>query len=411
MSRKRKSVLSLAALSIVGAMLVSAQLASGSPPPLGSDGGVVVLHESTDSASFKYYTSSTTVNSSTLAATELFSGKNCNYTPTTPIVVDVKSNVGQPGYQAKAGTGYGLGVNTGDGSQKCNQVNGSERLTLDFSTPALDGRAVDYAELDVEAKFNAVITVQLKNGTEDVGGPLTFTNPGCNASDCGPDSGDGDNYRILVKDPDGKVFNKLELYASSSDTRGAVSLEAGNDGTAAYGLKADGTDDPSVPNGLGAALNTKESLFHLVKVIDCGETVTANHNGDTTQTVSVTQTSGAGCTAKPYTLTHNGNSVEFLYPTGAAASSFTIEVHAYQPEPVPPGPVPMTTVDVLFDSNGNLITSVHPIQWCLTNANGNPVLPGNEATCLKSQSTVTLATNQIQVTEEYYLEGDILYKR
>ena len=71
----------------------------------------------------------------------------------------------------------------------------------------------------------------------------------------------------------------------------------------------------------------------------------------------------------------------------------------------------MTTVDVLFDSNGNLITSVHPIQWCLTNANGNPVLPGNEATCLKSQSTVTLATNQIQVTEEYYLEGDILYKR
>ncbi len=54
----------------------------------------------------------------------------------------------------------------------------------------------------------------------------------------------------------------------------------------------------------------------------------------------------------------------------------------------------MTTVNVLFDNNGDLITSVHPIEWCLTDANGNPVLPGNEETCLLSQSTVTLATTR-----------------
>jgi hypothetical protein len=406
-SSKRKAFGVGAAIVLLGAMLASTQFASGTTPPLGSDGGVVLLHMNTDGASFKYYTSSTTVNSSTLAASETFTGKNCNFTPGTPVVVGVASNVGSPGYQAKSGTGYGLGVNSGDGSQKCNQVNGSERLTLDFGTTALKGRAVDYAELDVEAKFNAIITVQLKNGNSDLGTPLQFTNPGCSAADCGPDSGDGDNYRIRLADPQGRTFTGMVLYSSGTDSRGAVSLEAGNDGTAAYGLKADGSDDPAVDNGLGVALNTKESIFHLVKVIDCGETVTTNNNGDTSQTASVTQTDEPGCTAKPYSFTHNGDSVEFLYPSGGATSSFTIEVNAFAPEPVPSGSVPMTTIDV--DASGPL-TTPRAIKWCNTNGSG-PVLPTGEATCLVSQSTVTLATNQIQVTEEYYLEGDILYKR
>lgn len=405
-SSKRKAFGVVAAIVLLGATLVGTQFASGVTPPLGSDGGVVLLHMNTDGASFKYYTSSTTVNASTLAATETFTGKNCNFTPGSPVIVGLTSNTGSPGYQAKSGTGYGLGVNTGDGSQKCNQVNGSERLTLDFGTTALKGRAVDFAELDFEAKFNAVITVQLKNASGNLGAPLQFTNPGCNASDCGPDSGDGDNYRILVKDPQDRPFTGLVLYSSGTDSRGSVSLEAGNDGTAAYGLNADGSDDPNVPNGLGVSLNTKESIFHLVKVIDCGETVTANNNGDTSQTVSVTQTSDEGCTAKPYTLTHNGNSVEFLYPAGAATSSFKIEVNAFAPEPVPSGSVPMTTIDV--SASG---PNVHPIKWCNTNSGGTTVLPAGEVTCLQSQSVVTLATNQIQVTEVYYLEGDILYKR
>ncbi len=405
-SSKRKAFSVGAGIVLLGAMLVSTQFASGTVPPLGSDGGVVLLHMNTDGASFKYYTSSTTVNGSTLAATETFSGRNCNFTPGSggPVVA-LSSNSGSPGYQAKSGTGYGLGVNTGDGSQKCNQVNGNERLTLDFGTTALTGRAVDYAELDIEAKFSAVITVQLKKGDgTDLGTPQTFS-PGCTGADCGPDSGDGDNYRILVKDVQDRPFSGMVIYSSGTDTRGAVSLEAGADGTAAYGLKADGSDDPNVPNGLGVSLNTKDSIFHLVKVIDCGETVTTNNNGDTSQTASVTQTDENGCTAKPYSFTHSGDAVEFLYPAGAATSSFTIEVNAFEPEPVPDGPIPMTTIDQ--NASG---PNTHPIKWCLTDSNG-PVLPAGEVTCLVSQSTVTLATNQVQVSETYYLEGDILYKR
>jgi hypothetical protein len=67
----------------------------------------------------------------------------------------------------------------------------------------------------------------------------------------------------------------------------------------------------------------------------------------------------------------------------------------------------MTKIDV--DASGTLATP-RAIKWCNTNASG-PVLPTGEVTCLVSQSVKTLATNQIQVDETYYLVGDILYKR
>ena len=161
----------------------------------------------------------------------------------------------------------------------------------------------------------------------------------------------------------------------------------------------------------GATSDSSATFFIGEGNIDCGDTVTTNNDGDVTQTVEVTQLNVPGCSLKPYTLTHNGTSVEFLYPTGQAPSAFTIRVHAFAPEPVPSGSVPMSTVDVKFDGNGDLITLVHPIEWCLTNANGDPVLPGDEATCLMSQSTVTLATDQIQVSEEYFLKGDLKFTR
>ena len=141
--------------------------------------------------------------------------------------------------------------------------------------------------------------------------------------------------------------------------------------------------------------------------IDCGQTVSTNNGGDTSQTVDVTQLDVPGCSFKPYTLTHNGTSVQFLYPTGGTLSSFTIKVFSFAPEPVPSGSIPMTKIDV--DASGTLATP-RAIKWCNTNASG-PVLPTGEVTCLVSQSVKTLATNQIQVDETYYLVGDILYKR
>ena len=161
----------------------------------------------------------------------------------------------------------------------------------------------------------------------------------------------------------------------------------------------------------GATIGFVRHLLISEGNIDCGETVTTNNDGDVSQTVEVTQLNVPGCSLKPYILTHNGESVEFLYPTGQAASAFTIRVNAFAPEPVPSGSVPMSTVDVKFDGNGDLITFVHPIEWCLTDANGDPVLPGNEATCLVSQSTVTLATDKIQVSESYFLKGDLKFTR
>ncbi len=89
------------------------------------------------------------------------------------------------------------------------------------------------------------------------------------------------------------------------------------------------------------------SIFIGAEVIQCGQTKIVTNADDPSLTASVTQTSDTGCSTKPYVFTHNGDSVQFLYPTGGTPSSFTIEVTSFAPEPVPSGSVPMTLIDTI----------------------------------------------------------------
>ena len=141
---------------------------------------------------------------------------------------------------------HGIGVKSG-GSKgtPCSQVSDGEQLVIVGANPWIR------LELDVEAKGNAWIHVQLYDGETEVGlqhqlltggnieGSGETPAPGfpytastsagneieacANPSDSGPDSGPNDNCRWFI-DP-GASFNKIVLWASV----GSVSLEGGND--------------------------------------------------------------------------------------------------------------------------------------------------------------------------------------
>lgn len=170
--------------------------------------------------------------------------------------------------------GIGVGQNGEGNGQPCGRIDKppGQMLTMSLGT-ALGGKVIDYAEIDVELKFGATLRITgLLNGTP-VGTPETYASTG---SDSGPDSTDGDNYRIRFPKSGTTLVNQLKFEI---DTTGAASLEGGADGTSLCdGLQQDGvTGDPNEEGcldfSLGQTLDgTTDSLFHLLEVdgiLDC----------------------------------------------------------------------------------------------------------------------------------------------
>jgi uncharacterized repeat protein (TIGR01451 family) len=182
---------------------------------------------------------------------------------------------------------HGLGVKVpGEGnSGKCEQANvPNQVLTLAINTTAgapLAGRTFDYAELDIEAKFDAAINIALYDGGSQVdadpdspgmGLVVSCTSSG---SDCGPDDSARDNFRVRVPSSGVAPFTEIRLWATATNTSGAVSLEGGADGTAALGVNADGSDDPAV-TGLGELIGTSDTIFHVAPTVGLDVTKTAD---------------------------------------------------------------------------------------------------------------------------------------
>jgi hypothetical protein len=116
-----------------------------------------------------------------------------------------------------------IGVKAGEGNgQNCGRIDGSQALTLNLGA-GLDGTLIDFAEIDVELKFSAtlVVTGYLVDGT-DVSqmAQSTYSSDG---SDSGPDSGDGDNYRIRFPE-DGSKTTVNRLVFSLQNNIGGASL-------------------------------------------------------------------------------------------------------------------------------------------------------------------------------------------
>ena len=180
-------------------------------------------------------------------------------------------------------TGHRIGVGqNGEGTgEPCARINKDKAQTLTLSlTGALDGGAVDYAEIDLGFKFNGSATLELRRGPALVG---TIPVPCSGASDCGPDSGGSDNERVILwldpaDDPGTGHWQAFQisepfdtiLIKPSADVppaKGVVSLEGGSNGSppGPLGLLLQ-TSDP---------LPTDDTLFRIVEAfdgeIDCTE--------------------------------------------------------------------------------------------------------------------------------------------
>ena len=129
-----------------------------------------------------------------------------------------------------------------------------ERLSAGAVPPR---KAIDYAEIDLEGKFG--VTVKVDGYFVRSNGPVLMKSEtyATSGPDSGPDSADGDNFRIRYPKVGKTAVNRLVF--SIIGTTGAASLEGGADGTAACA----GTDDLSA--GGGAVAKRREQLAHALE--------------------------------------------------------------------------------------------------------------------------------------------------
>ena len=189
-----------------------------------------------------------------------------------------------PGNAVPGFVGNAIGVR-GQGSdsngQPCGRIDPGQSLTLDLVQGAgavLADKFIDFAELDIEGKFS--VTFKIEGFVVDGSGGETsmgFETYDTAGSDSGPDSGDGDNFRVRFPKTGTTMVNRLVI--SIVGPSGAASLEGGSDGTGPCDA-ADGCTEGS----LGQTLETTDSLFHLVGtdgLLDCDDN--AGGSGGATQ--------------------------------------------------------------------------------------------------------------------------------
>jgi hypothetical protein len=413
LSRRWKGLATVAAMGIVA--LAPLQLATVIPASATTalqptDAGYIDLQMNSAANRFTY------VPLSGSGPSQTFRSVNCSYTPVSPssgfnlmALSSTPSPGSKVGYLTSSASRYGLGVNNtsvGEGTGKCTQINNyATREVLDLSLQnaadqAMSGKYIDYMEIDVEAKFNATINIELWKDGVQVGSETVS----CTSSDCGPDSSDGDNFRVRVPATGASLFDQVKLYATGPSS-GAVTLEAGADGTVAYGVGESVT-------GLGESLNTKDSLFHIVQlgegVLDCG----GNNLAFEGAAVKLTRLDGGDpglnpdgtpCIPINYDLTRSGNTVDFIKDAAQDPSaSFKVEVNAWDPEPAA-NPIPASTV--FPPAEGEAIV------WCEGTA-AEPTMPTDHYWCLIDVHGELVAApegedgNWMQVTETVLLEGD-----
>jgi hypothetical protein len=193
----------------------------------------------------------------------------------------------------------GVGSNGEGNGQPCGRIDGSQTLTLNLGT-GVSGKLIDFAELDVELKFGGTLRVTGNLVTGGTPAFVTSEDYSSTGSDSGPDSADGDNYRVRF--PKAGTTTVNQLVFSLVNSSGGASLEGGADGTGACDA-ADGCTEPSLGQSLD---NTKDTLFHLVDadgILACGQTATQGGTGGTPlNSLERLNNTTAGCVPIPYNL-------------------------------------------------------------------------------------------------------------
>jgi hypothetical protein len=357
-----------------------------------ADGGVVRLH--LGASDYFRFDAPNGAGGYTAGAPAPITSSNCLATTSGVMTLSPIPATGKVGLVSDSIGVKGKGEGTG---QPCGRADGPDQGLVVKLAASLGGKKIDYAELDLEGKFDVVVRIDLYlNGTK-VG--TTAQGFGVH-SDSGPDSADGDNQRSYVSTGTGVVFDELRLSVDPSTPTGAFSLEGGSDGTAAQ------------PGGLGALLGTTDSLFHLVDgegILGCNDPSVTSGGTDTPQ-VKLTRLSNqlgteADCKKIPYSLIVSRGQIDLSKDLGDQAQyipQFNIQI-VWQPESAT-YPVARTTQIDYHDGQG-----FHVVKWC----NGTPsapTLPAGELWCLVTQDNAAAGTGLIQVTELYYGAGDPTWK-
>lgn len=303
----------------------------------------------------------------------------------------------------------GVGGKGTDGNgQPCGRIDYGQTLRLDLGS-ALAGLNIDFAELDLELKYGTSVTARLFRDGAQVGSDLTID--ACSGSDCGPDSGDGDNYRVRLPATGKAIFDAIELTPATSG--GAASLEGGADGT-----EADA-------GSLGAALGTRDSLFHLTTadgVVSCatsGDPVANSEAGIDSSLDAVLCADPS--TSIPYSLSHTTTgSVDEAHLgldlTGITGARFTWTLE-WNDKPVGTSSIPAGAAAVAVAGHWTEIdytgagTGYHPVKWCTTSSGGID-LPTGEQWCLMKQVADWIPApagqtgSWVRITETLYGNGD-----
>lgn len=396
-TRTRTTTLVVAALAAASMAVTS--LALGQTGEVTVEQGVVRLHlgdndHAPDRDYFRFDAGNAMSGYTPGAEQDISTTNGCRLDETGPVMA-LSSNAGHVGFKDDT---IGVRINGSQGVP-CGQVNDlTERLSISLG-PDLDEMAIDYAEIDLGAKFDVTIEFDLYLDGSFVGSPDPVV---CIGSDCGPDSKDRDNVRKIIE---GFTFDTIEMRVSESTPSAAFSLEGGADLT--------------VPGPLGTTLGTNDTLFRVVRTydgqIDCGDTI-SDGDGMTTPFASFTRyenTDGSTCLLKPYdfeTVFDNGVEEVRFDPDDDTQPAAYSGVLTFLPED---GTAPFSIDGLEYDPEGDGTFIL--MQWCdeplVVDSGGNVTsdpLPPGETWCILSTTSVTLGGSPVtfQTTWDVYGEDD-----
>ncbi len=320
-------------------------------------------------------------------------GKKCAVDMGTGLVTVTPGGTGQTGTPALGLVNDSIGVKYGsDGTgTPCGRVDDLETLALTLQNGAgstLQALTANYAELDIEGKQSVTVVAKAYLGgalqETDTLSPAAF-----GGADNGPDSGPGDNARLVIgsfSDPSAVRFDSVVLSAQNGV--GAFSLEGGSDGT------------PAGP--YGTSLGTNDSVFRMVSDASLSCTSldgVANfyQESGTAGTASITLTAPGDCTTSiPVSVDPSVQGLVTVTKPDVNNSTYLLTIDWTVP----------SNTDYPLATQIDTGSGFHPMLACLP----GPSIPSSQLWCVSDSHLSVTATDK-HLIETYIGTKDVTFKR
>jgi hypothetical protein len=300
-----------------------------------------------------------------------------------------KNGIGVSGRQDKSGT-------------RCADVDSEYGQSLEVRVGSAGG-VWSAADLDIEFKGGSSLTWEAFRGGSPVPATaITVTGLPGQAGDNGPDSGDGDNWRVVFQANNSLgQFDRLVLKPT---VNGALSLEGGGDGTGPSTLLPTTSASVFMTAGVGEGTLLCD-LDDVDGVTDAG--------------VNVVFTNCPNGSSVPYQIDRTGNDIILALPA-SSTNAYRVMI-TWTPEtavlPVPDN----SKVAYYREVGGDVVqqdldlcdgTAASPTVPPIPAAPGTPGVPNGQGFCIIGQSMeIGPASGQMVVTEKLYGVGDPAFGR